>query len=240
MRICPANIIQPALLEAGAQGLWTPVVNYRLGRSGCQLNCIACGRICPTAAIRPLSLDEKLGLGEFAARGPIRLGTAFVDRGRCLPWALDRPCLVCHELCPVSPKTIFTRTAFETIRDGEALPARLQGEIVVLEAVLPTWANVAGGDYYLCPSGAPEAARRRITAQAGIGLILARPLSLEDLKAAGGRVDILVRLARPYVDASRCIGCGMCEHECPVSGLRAIRVYSENESRSAAGRLLIT
>jgi polyferredoxin len=53
MRICPTNIIQPALFEAGLQGLWTPAVNFRLGRSGCQVNCIACGQICPTAAIRP-------------------------------------------------------------------------------------------------------------------------------------------------------------------------------------------
>ncbi len=239
MRICPGNIIHPALFEAGVQGLWTPAINYRIGRSGCLPNCIACGQVCPTAAIRPLSLDEKQGVGEFAAQGPIRMGTAFVDRGRCLPWAMDRPCLVCHELCPVSPKAIFTRTVFETIRDGQALPARIQGQVVVLEAVLPTWANVAGGDYYLRPAGAPEAALRRITGLAGIGLILERPLSAEDLAAAGARVDIVVRLQRPFVDAAKCIGCGMCEHECPVSGLRAIRVYNENESRSTLGRMLI-
>jgi ferredoxin len=239
MRICPGNIIQPALLEAGVQGLWTPAVNYRLGRSGCQPNCIACGQVCPTAAIRPLSLDEKQGAGEFAAQGPIRLGTAFVDRGRCLPWAMDRPCLVCHELCPVSPKAIFTRTAFETIRDGQALPARVQGPVVVLEAIIPTWANIASGDYYLRPAGQPEAALRRITGLAGVGLTLERPLAADGLAAAGARVDIVVRLSRPFVDAARCIGCGMCEHECPVSGLRAIRVYSENESRSRPGRMLI-
>ena len=239
MRICPGNIIQPALLEAGLQGLWTPAINYRMGRSGCQPNCIACGQVCPTAAIRPLSLDEKHGLGEFAAQGPIRLGTAFVDRGRCLPWAMDRPCLVCQELCPVSPKAIFTRTTFETIRDGQALPAKIEGQVVVLEAIIPIWANIVSGDYYMRPTGAPEAALRRITGLAGIGLILARPLTGAELAAAGGRVDIVVRLQRPYVDAARCIGCGMCEHECPVSGQRAIRVSSENESRSGAGRLLI-
>jgi len=239
MRICPGNIIQPALLEAGVQGLWTPALNYRIGRSGCLPNCIACGQVCPTAAIRPLSLEEKQGLGEFAATGPIRIGTAFVDRNRCLPWALGRPCLVCHELCPVSPKAIFTRTVFETIRDGQALPARLQGEVVILEAVLPSWANVASGDYYLRPSGAPEAALRRLTGLAGIGLLPERPLPAAELSAAGGRVDIMVRLQRPFVDPAKCIGCGMCEHSCPVSGQRAIRVSSENESREGSGRLLI-
>jgi len=239
MRICPTNIIQPALLEAGVQGLWSPAVNYRIGRSGCLPNCIACSQVCPTAALRPLSLEEKQGLGEFAAQGPIRLGTAFVDRGRCLPWAMDRPCLVCHEVCPVSPKAIFIRTVFETIRDGQALPARIQGQVVVLEAVIPTWANVAGGDYYVRPTGAPEAALSRITGLAGIGLILERPLTAEDLAAAGARVDIVVKLPRPFVDPAKCIGCGMCEHDCPVSGQRAIRVYSENETRSRPGRMLI-
>jgi ferredoxin len=167
------------------------------------------------------------------------MGTAFVDRGRCLPWAMDRPCLVCHELCPVSPKAIFTRTTFETIRDGEALPAKVQGQVVVLEAIIPTWANIVSGDYYLRPTRQPEAALRRITGLAGVGLILERPLAGDGLAADGGRVDIVVRLSRPFVDAARCIGCGMCEHECPVSGRRAIRVYNENESRSRSGRLLI-
>jgi ferredoxin len=48
-----------------------------------------------------------------------------------------------------------------------------------------------------------------------------------------------VRLQRPHVDPAKCIGCGMCEHECPIAGRRAIRVYSENESRSRTGRMLI-
>ena len=239
MRICPGNIIQPALFEAGVQGLWTPAVNYRIGVSGCQPNCIACGQVCPTAAIRPLSLDEKQGLGEFAAQGPICMGTAFVDRGRCLPWAMDRPCLVCQELCPVSPKAIFTRTVFETIREGQAVPVRVQGQGVELAAPIPTAANLASGDYYLRPTGQDEAALRRITGLAGTRLTLERPLAEEGLPATGARVDIVVRLQRPFVDAAKCIGCGMCEHECPVSGRRAIRVYSENESRSRPGRMLI-
>ncbi|MGQ9687750.1 MAG: 4Fe-4S binding protein [Desulfobaccales bacterium] len=239
LRVCPSNIIQPALLEAGLQGLWTPVVNYRLGRSGCQPNCIACSQVCPTAALRPLSLEEKLGWGEFSVAGPIRLGTAFVDRGRCLPWALGRPCLVCQEMCPVSPKAVFTRTVFEPLREGQARSARVQGGAVILEGALPSGLNILGGDYYLRPSGAPEAALHRLTGLSGSSLLTERPLTEKELAAAGGRVDILVKLEVPFVDPSRCIGCGMCENACPVAGLRAIRVTSENESRSAHGRLLI-
>ena len=47
MRACPTNVIQPATLEAGLEGIWTPVLNFRSGTSGCQLNCIACGNVCP-------------------------------------------------------------------------------------------------------------------------------------------------------------------------------------------------
>ncbi len=53
---------------------------------------------------------------------------------------------------------------------------------------------------------------------AGTNLTLESPLAGKGLPATGGRVDILVRLPRPFVDAAKCIGCGMCEHECPVSG----------------------
>jgi ferredoxin len=238
MRICPANIIQPALFEAGIQGLWSPVLNYRLGRSGCQPNCIACGQVCPTAAIRPLTLDEKLGLGTFASQGPIRIGTAFVDRGRCLPWAMDRPCLVCHELCPVSPKAIFTRTVFEIIRDGESLSAWKFGPEVELELPFVSEANLASGDYYLGLADQPDIGPRRILATTGSMLTLEGPPAESGLAAEKVQVDILVRLERPFVDPARCIGCGMCEHECPVSGQRAIRVFSENESRTGSGRLL--
>ena len=239
MRACPSNIIQPSLFESGVQGLWTPSINYRIGRSGCQVNCVACGQVCPTAAIRPLSLEEKHGVGGFAAQGPVRLGTAFVDRSRCLPWVMDRPCIVCQELCPVSPKAIFTRTVFEMVRDGRAAVARFQSDSLDLATPAPAGLNLGSGDYAVRPTGRPDAAPRRILAQAGSRLSLDRPPSgWSDVKA-GDRVDIVVRLQRPFVDPKRCIGCGMCEHECPVSGLRAIRVYSENESRSRSGRMLI-
>lgn len=163
LRVCPTNTLQPAGSEHGWEAVWTPVLNNRIGTSGCQLNCIACGEVCPTGAIRPLPLDEKLGRGAYAERGPIRIGLAAVDRGRCLPWAVDRPCIVCEENCPVTPKAITISPTDAVVRDGTQV----------------------------------------------------------------------VKLQRPVVDPSRCIGCGICEHECPISGLRGIRVTADNESRDA-------
>jgi Pyruvate/2-oxoacid:ferredoxin oxidoreductase delta subunit len=48
-----------------------------------------------------------------------------------------------------------------------------------------------------------------------------------------------VRLQRPYVDIERCIGCGVCEHECPVSGRKAVRVSAEGETRSTDRKLFL-
>ena len=237
MRVCPANVIQPAFTVAGAAGIWTPTLDFRLGRTGCLQNCIACGQLCPTAAIRPLTLEEKLGQGDFAAAGPIRLGTAFVDRTRCLPWAMGRPCLVCQEVCPVSPKAISVREVFEPLRAPRLTVAGVRGTEVSVAALAPVGRNLASGDFFLRPAGSPGQPPRRILGASGVRLTLAEPLA-EDDTAPGRELEMVVRLEQPHVDPAKCIGCGMCEHECPVSGLRAIRVTSENETRSGPGRMV--
>jgi len=113
MRACPTNVLQPAGLAHGLEALWTPVLDMRVGTSGCQPACVACGHSCPTGAIRPLGFDEKMGLGPHADQGPLRIGLAVVDRDRCLPWSFGRPCIVCEEVCPVSPKAIRTEVVVE-------------------------------------------------------------------------------------------------------------------------------
>jgi polyferredoxin len=234
MRICPTNVLQPAGLEAGLEALWTPVLNNRIGSSGCQLNCVACGSICPTSAIRPISLDEKLGRGEFAQTGPIKIGTAFLDRPRCLPWQMDKPCIVCEENCPVSPKAIYTREFFETIRDGFLTVQNANGwEIQTPVTNFPVDA-FATGDYYCAFA---DGLRLRISANTQNTIILT-----EKPQKAPGKNDIIeiqVRLQRPFIDIEKCTGCGICEHECPVSGKRAIRVSAEGQSRSTNKALLL-
>jgi polyferredoxin len=238
MRVCPTNVIQPAGLQAGFEGIWTPMLNFRMGTSGCQKGCIACGNLCPTAAIRPISLDERLGRGDFASSGPIRIGTAFVDRSRCLPWAMDRPCIVCQENCPVSPKAIFTREAFQPVRlDGVLRLQGMQGNrLIVTGPALPS-ERFATGDYYLALPDSGSAPPARINAIGPAGVTLAS----NPFKATppGAPITVLVRLQQPQVDPARCIGCGVCEHECPVKGRRAIRVTAENETRDPRHRLLL-
>ena len=107
MKVCPNNALHPALTEAGWEGLWTPVLAPRVGY--CEPSCTLCGQVCPTGAIRRFTSQEKGWVG--ADGPPIRLGTAFYDRGRCLPWAMATDCMVCEEWCPVSPKAVYLQTA---------------------------------------------------------------------------------------------------------------------------------
>lgn len=100
MKACPTNVINPALAEAGMAGFWTPLLVMTQGY--CEYTCTLCGSVCPTGAIREISVTEKIDR-------PIRIGAAYVDRGRCLPWSGNGPCIVCQELCPTSPKAIYLR-----------------------------------------------------------------------------------------------------------------------------------
>jgi len=235
MRVCPTNIIQPGGIAGGLENLWTPVLNYRIGTSGCQLNCVACGQLCPTSAIRSITLAEKLGEGDFADAGPIKMGTAFFDRNRCLPWAMDKPCIVCEENCPVSPKAIYTQECLNTVRDGILTVKQVTDNMIEVEQVLVP-GKFAGGDYYcLLPGGD----LRKIAANTENSLEFSPNERLEENLAAGNKIEVQVRLQRPFVDIEKCIGCGVCEHECPVSGKKAIRISAVGETRSADRRLLL-
>lgn len=239
MRVCPTNIIQPAGLEAGLEGLWTPILDYRIGTSGCQLNCIACSHVCPTAAIRPISLDEKLGRGDFADLGPVRLGCAFVDRGRCLPWAMDKPCIVCQETCPVSPKAIFVREYFSTLRNGVVEVVRSDARTLEISGASFQPGQLSTGDYFIRLLTEPEGKRRQIVDNADRTLAVDDRVPFLTELPFGTKVEIQVRLQRPQVEPKLCIGCGVCEHECPISGKRAIQVWAENETRSKRRSMLL-
>ena len=123
MQVCPNNALHPALTEAGWEGIWTPVLAPRVGY--CEPSCTRCGDVCPTGAIWEFTAREKAWTGapEAGVR-PIRLGTAFYDRGRCLPWAMATDCVVCEEWCPTSPKAVYLRPAEVTDAAGDTRQVR--------------------------------------------------------------------------------------------------------------------
>jgi polyferredoxin len=166
MKVCPNNALQPAWNEAGVEGLWTPVLAPRIGY--CETSCVLCSQVCPTGAIWEITPAEKGWGASTHETKPIRLGTAFYDRGRCLPWAMATECIVCEEWCPTSPKAIYLQ------------PAQI-----------------------VAPDGSIKLVRQ------------------------------------PYLDPSRCVGCGACEYACPVQDLPAIYITSIGESRSRTNQFLL-
>lgn len=140
MRVCPTNAVQPSILESGISGFWTPILVPRIGY--CDYSCNQCGQICPVQAIPPLPLEEK-------RTTPI--GLAYIDQNRCIPWADQKDCIVCEEMCPTPTKAI-TLTRHQSSRKNSG---------------------------------------------------------------------VLV----PVVNRDICIGCGICENKCPVSGQAAIKVF---------------
>ncbi len=89
MKACPTNTLQPVWLKAGIEGIFSPIMVPRL--AACGIYCNVCGQVCPTGAIRSLSLTEK----NYA-----KVGTAWIERRHCLVWEQDKKCLVCDEVCP--------------------------------------------------------------------------------------------------------------------------------------------
>lgn len=92
MKVCPTNGLQPAMLETGPEGFWTPLLVPAIGP--CAEKCTACGDVCPTHAIRAFSWQDK--------RFKLKLGLANVNQSTCIAWNGGRDCVVCAEVCPYS------------------------------------------------------------------------------------------------------------------------------------------
>ena len=118
MKVCPNNALHPAFLQSGIEGLWTPILIPRIGY--CEPTCVLCGQVCPTGAIQKITEVQKLG-DPVRHIEPIKLGTAFYDHGRCLPWSMATPCIVCEEFCPTSPKAIWVEEDDVPDRQGRTV-----------------------------------------------------------------------------------------------------------------------
>jgi polyferredoxin len=106
IKACPTNGLQPLLAESGLYAMFSPVLVPRIGH--CRYYCNACGQVCPSRAIPPLELAEKQ---EW------KIGLAYVDTARCIPYAHKENCLTCEEFCPAPEKAIGHET-----RDGIKYP----------------------------------------------------------------------------------------------------------------------
>ena len=95
MKVCRTNVLHPMLFEAGFEGFLTPrLIPRKKGQTekgGCPKFCNLCTLVCPTNALKKLTLQEKQRF---------RLGLANLYRSRCHAWAWNTPCRVCYDYCP--------------------------------------------------------------------------------------------------------------------------------------------
>jgi ferredoxin len=113
--------------------LWTPQLETRLGY--CDYSCTSCGQVCPSGAIRKLPLIDKQKTS---------IGTARIDKKRCLPWAEDVEYIVCEEMCPVPQKAV---------RLEERVVVNSSYEVITLlqPTVIPDLCIGCGICEYKCP-----------------------------------------------------------------------------------------
>ncbi len=86
---CPAQVLQPSLLEYGVIGMFQPRLDTVAAY--CTYDCTVCGEVCPTGAILPLTLDEKK---------LTQLGKAKFIKENCVVETQKTECGACSEHCP--------------------------------------------------------------------------------------------------------------------------------------------
>ena len=133
MKVCLKNALYPATLQAGLEGVFTPMIIPRLGY--CEYNCTLCGQVCPTGAIPDLTPRQK-------KREVI--GKAVLDKNRCLPFARKINCIVCEEHCPVPQKAIRFEEVVETDSAGNRI-------LLKKPYVVDELCNGCGICEYICP-----------------------------------------------------------------------------------------
>ncbi|MCP4378039.1 MAG: 4Fe-4S dicluster domain-containing protein, partial [bacterium] len=117
VKACPSGIIRQDLRMSDPAGLLTPIVHFKKGvekvedyDKHCRETCHACTQACPTGAITPLSLAEKLCR-------PI--GLAEVDMPDCI-LTHGGNCGAClHDLCPrdaITKRGMFSKILIDPAR----------------------------------------------------------------------------------------------------------------------------
>ena len=86
---CPTHVLQPSFTDYGLIGFMQPVMDNHAGF--CNFDCIKCGDVCPTGAIRLLSLEDKR---------LTQIGKAQFVKENCIVKTEGTDCGACAEHCP--------------------------------------------------------------------------------------------------------------------------------------------
>jgi ferredoxin len=87
--VCPSHVLQPSLFEYGIGGFLQPRMDFHSGF--CNFDCTACGDVCPTGAILPLTVNNK---------HVTQIGVVKFERENCIVYTDNTSCGACSEHCP--------------------------------------------------------------------------------------------------------------------------------------------
>jgi MauM/NapG family ferredoxin protein len=139
IRACPSKIIHQDIGQDGFSGLLAPVVRY--GKEYCLEECNACTKVCPSGALKNLTLKQKQGYV---------IGEALLDASLCLLVRGVNDCDVCVRSCPFDAIQIYW---------DEDL-------YVAYPVVDPLKCNGCGACEVYCPTGDVKAIRVRKSVKA--------------------------------------------------------------------------
>lgn len=121
---CPSHVLKPAFMEYGLGGIMQATVSFEKGF--CNFDCTVCGDVCPTGAIKPLSIEKK---------HLTQMGYVVFIKENCIVYTDGTSCGACSEHCPTQA------IAMVEYKDGLTIP-EVNTDICV----------GCGGCEYVCPS----------------------------------------------------------------------------------------
>lgn len=121
---CPSHVLKPAFMEYGLEGMMQPTVDFEKGF--CNFDCTMCGDVCPTTAIKPLTVQQK---------HITQIGYVVFILENCIVHTDNTSCGACSEHCPTQA------IAMVPYKDGLTIP-QVDREICV----------GCGGCEYVCPA----------------------------------------------------------------------------------------
>lgn len=120
---CPSHVLRPSSNEFGWLHAMHPVMSF--DSAYCRYNCTRCTEVCPTGALRPLTMEEK---------HIFIVGHARVEDGNCIG------CGLCAERCPRKAITMRARQGWH------------KGQSIMVASVDTDSCIGCGACEYICPA----------------------------------------------------------------------------------------
>lgn len=86
---CPTKVLTPTTYEYGVKNFLQPKMNY--SQSYCLYECNTCSQVCPTGAIKSISVAQKK---------KTQIGIAKFEMKNCIVYEKETDCGMCNEYCP--------------------------------------------------------------------------------------------------------------------------------------------